>query len=313
MRILVTGIAGFIASQVAAQLVARGDEVVGLDNFDAGYDRALKEKNLASYIDNIDFVEGDVRDAQTLADLFDNHAFDAVIHSAALAGIRMSIAEPARFQDVNVIGTCRLAEAMVSHDVKRLVFSSSSSVYGDNEEVPSHETHRVDLPASPYAASKRSAELLLRSYNKIYDLNVASLRYFTVYGPRQRPTMAISMFCRLIEAGEPLTMFGDGESSRDYTFVDDVVAGTIGALDKAPPGMQIYNIGNTHPIKLRDLIERIGKAVGKTPIIERAPLPAADVMHTWANIDKARADLGYAPMTDLDDGLAQYVEWVRKN
>jgi len=312
MRVLLTGIAGFIGSHVAERLLDRGDEVVGFDNFDPFYDRTIKERNLDAFRDRITFVEGDVRDADALDALFGQHGpFDGVIHFAALAGVRPSIAQPDRYQDVNVTGLARLCESMRRHDCKRLAFASSSSVYGDNTEVPYREDHPVILPASPYAASKRSGELLLRVYCQLYGMDISCLRFFTVYGPRQRPEMAIHKFCRLVERGEPITMFGDGSTSRDYTFVDDIAAGTVAAFDEAPTGHQIYNLGNTRPVKLRELITAVGEAVGKEPLIEELPLQPGDVMHTWADVSRAKAHLGYAPTTSLKDGLKTFVAWMR--
>jgi UDP-glucuronate 4-epimerase len=309
VRILVTGVAGFIGSHVGERLLARGDEVVGLDNFDPLYPRSVKQTNLAP-LAAMRFVEGDILDAALLDELMASD-IDAVIHLAALAGVRPSLAEPWRYQEVNVVGTARVVEAMHKHGVRRLVFASSSSVYGDNTEVPYAEAQRVDLPASPYAASKRAGELLLRSLQRVHGFDCSCLRYFTVYGPRQRPEMAIHKFCRLVEAGQPLPMFGDGTTSRDYTYVDDVVAGTLGALDRAPPGFHIYNLGNTQPVPLRELIERIGEALGKEPVIERHPLQPGDVLQTWASVEAAQRDLGYRPSIDLSDGLVRFVSWLR--
>ena len=311
MKVLLTGAAGFIGSHVAERLATRGDEVVGLDNFDSFYDRAIKEKNLASFAERIDLVEGDIRDPELVDRVFAQGGFDAVVHLAALAGVRPSIEKPWRYPEVNIVGTSRLAEAMVRYDVKRLVFASSSSVYGDNAEVPYREDHRVDLPASPYAASKRGAELLLRSFHGVHGLTVSCLRYFTVYGPRQRPEMAIHKFCRLVDEEKPIPMFGAGDTSRDYTFIDDIVAGTLGALDRAPEGFSIYNLGNTQPITLRDLITAIGVAVGKEPIVEQLPLQPGDVLRTWADVSAAARDLGYAPRVPLEEGLRRFVAWMR--
>jgi UDP-glucuronate 4-epimerase len=312
MRVLLTGVAGFIGSHVCDRLVARGDAVVGLDNFDPFYAREIKERNLAGLRDRITFHEGDLRDRGLLDRVFAEHAFDAVVHLGALAGVRPSLADPARYQDVNVVGTARLVEAMAARGVRRLVFASSSSVYGHNTEVPYAESHRVDRPASPYAASKRAGELLLSSCHAIHRIDVSCLRFFTVYGPRQRPEMAIHAFCRRVDEGKPITLFGDGGTSRDYTYVDDVVDGTLGALDRAAAGFHVYNLGNTHPIALRDLVDRIGAAVGKTPHVEHAPLQPGDVMHTWAAIDAARRDLGYDPKVDIDEGLRRFVRWMRQ-
>jgi UDP-glucuronate 4-epimerase len=310
MRVLVTGIAGFIGSHLAERLVSRGDQVVGLDNFDPFYARADKERNLRELRQHVEIVEGDIRDRELLDRTLSREKLDAVVHLAALAGVRPSIATPWRYQEVNVVGTAHIAEAVLAHGIDRLVFASSSSVYGDNTEVPYRETDRVDHPASPYAASKRAGELLLRALHRVQGLSSCSLRYFTVYGPRQRPEMAIHRFCRLIRAGEPVPMFGDGTSSRDYTFIDDIVDGTVGALDGAPRGFTIYNLGGTRPIALRDLVARIGAALGVEPVIAEQPLQPGDVMHTSANVDAAARDFGYAPKVALDEGLARFVAWL---
>ncbi|MEM9693410.1 MAG: NAD-dependent epimerase/dehydratase family protein [Myxococcota bacterium] len=311
MRVLLTGAAGFIGSHVAGRLLARGDEVVGLDNFDPFYERPIKERNLASLPGGIELLEGDIRAPDFLERVFAPRQFDAVVHLAALAGVRPSIQAPTRYADVNVVGTARLADAMVKHDVSLLVFASSSSVYGGNPDVPYRESQRVDRPASPYAATKRSAELLLSTYQALFGLDVRCLRFFTVYGPRQRPEMAIHKFCRLIDEGAAIPMFGDGSSSRDYTFVDDIVSGTVAALDRAPAGFQLYNLGNTKPISLRGLIAKIEAAVGKQALIQQLPAQPGDVPQTWADVSKAEAELGYHPTVDLDRGLATFVEWMR--
>ena len=312
MQVLVTGIAGFIGSHVAERLVARGDRVIGVDNFDPFYARSVKEINLAEIRDSIELYEGDIVDPDLLERVFSTHPFDAVVHLAALAGVRPSLAEPWRYQHVNVTGTARLIDAMVKHRVKRLTFASSSSVYGDNTTLPFREDHRIDDPASPYAASKRAGELLLLTLHKAHDLNVSNLRYFTVYGPRQRPEMAIAKFCNAVERGEEVTMFGDGSSSRDYTFIDDIADGTVLALDKAPDGYQTYNLGNTTPISLSALIDKIGEAVGKKPNVKQLPLQTGDVAHTLADVSAAKAALGYAPTTPIEEGLRKYVNWMRR-
>ena len=311
MRVLVTGIAGFLGSHVAERLLARGDEVVGLDNFDPFYARAVKERNLSGLAGRATVVEGDVCDARLLEDLLSRGMFDAVVHLAALAGVRPSIEAPARYQEVNVVGTARLAEALVRHGLQRLVFASSSSVYGDNSELPYAEDQRVDRPASPYAASKRAGELLLEIFHKLHGINVTCLRYFTVYGPRQRPEMAIHKFCRLVDRGEPLPVFGDGQSSRDYTYVDDAIDGTIAALDRAPRGFTIYNLGNTKPVTLARLVELVGTALGKTPLVDPRPEQPGDVLRTWASVDRAAADLDYQPKVAIEEGLRRFVAWMR--
>jgi UDP-glucuronate 4-epimerase len=313
MKLLVTGAVGFIGSHLAECLVARGDEVVGLDNLEPSYDLAIKQRNLRQLRERMEVVEGDILDAPLLERLFADHRFDGVIHLAALAGVRRSVEAPWRYQRVNVEGTARLAHAMVQHDVGRLVFASSSSVYGDGLARPSRETDPTESPTSPYAASKRAAELLLHAMSHVHGLEVCALRYFTVFGPRQRPNMAIYQFSLAAMRGEPITMFGAGDSSRDYTYVDDTVKGTVLALDRAPKGLSTYNIASHRPIGLRDMIARIGHAVGAEPIVEQVPMPAADVSHTLANIDAAAQDLGYEPATSFDEGLRQFVAWLREN
>jgi UDP-glucuronate 4-epimerase len=200
---------------------------------------------------------------------------------------------------------------MVAHGIGRLVFASSSSVYGNNTLVPYEETQRVDNPASPYAVSKRAGELLLDTFHQVHGLSSTCLRFFTVYGPRQRPEMAIHKFSRLIEDGESVTVFGDGQSSRDYTFIDDIIDGTVAAIDRQSSGFAVYNLGGTQPIRLDDLVARIGEALGKKPIVERAPHQPGDVLRTWASVDAAQRDLGYRPMVPLGEGLARFARWLR--
>ncbi len=312
MRVLLTGIAGFIGSHYAERLLASGHEVVGIDNFDPFYDRAIKDRNLTQIREHARIVEGDLLDRELIERTMAEVRPDVVVHLAALAGVRPSIAAPARYQRVNVVGTTHLAEAMVKHGVERMIFASSSSVYGDNTEVPYCEGHRVDLPASPYAASKRACELLLRTYHRVHGLSSCSLRFFTVYGPRQRPEMAIHKFCRMVLDAQPLTMFGDGSTSRDYTYIDDIVAGMEQAMDRITSGCTIYNIGGTTPVTLRDLIAKIGDALGKDPIIEELPMQPGDVLHTWADVAASRRDFGYNPRTPLELGLAQFVTWLQQ-
>lgn len=310
MRVLLTGIAGFIGSHFAERLLSSGHTVVGLDNFDGFYARAIKENNVAGLRDHARIIEGDLLDVDLIERTVSELRPDVVVHLAALAGVRPSIAAPARYQSVNVVGTTHLVEAMVKNDVERIVFASSSSVYGDNTEVPYLESHRVDLPASPYASSKRACELLLRTYHRCHELSSCSLRFFTVYGPRQRPEMAIhKFFCRVLD-DQPIPMFGDGESSRDYTYIDDIVDGMEGAVDHAQRGFSIYNLGGTSPVKLRELIRHIGQAVGKEPKIEELPMQPGDVMHTWADVTAAQRDFGYNPQVSLNEGLARFAAWL---
>jgi UDP-glucuronate 4-epimerase len=311
MKLLVTGVAGFIGSQLTARLVARGDTVVGIDNFDPFYDRATKERNLASLRGAIEFVEGDITDRALLDRVLGRGGFDRVVHLAALAGVRPSIRTPWRYSHVNVVGTAHVAEAMLAHGVRRLVFASSSSVYGNNTLVPYEESQRVDDPASPYAVTKRAGELMLDTFHQIHGLSSACLRFFTVYGPRQRPEMAIHKFARAIEAGEPITVYGDGRSSRDYTYIDDILDGTLGAIDRAPEGCRIYNLGGTSPVRLDELVRAIGNALGKEPLVVREPHQPGDVLHTWADVTRARDELGYDPKVPLAEGLRRFSAWMR--
>jgi len=316
MRILVTGAAGFIGSHLCERLLARGDEVVGLDNFCETYPSAIKRANAASWVDGGRLVEGDVLDEGLLDRVLGEGRFDVVMHLAALPGVRPSIERPGEYQRVNVEGTATLAHLMVKHGVGRLVFASSSSVYGRNTKRPYRETDRVDKPASPYAASKRAGELLLESLHHVHGqdggFGVTSLRFFTVYGPRQRPEMAIHKFCRAVEAGEAITMFGTGDTSRDYTYVDDIVDGVVAAIDRCDEGFRIYNLGDNRPVLLRDLIAAIGEAMGKEPVVKELPEQAGDVKHTLASIDAAAADLGYAPKVPIEEGLRRFVAWFRE-
>ncbi len=306
-----TGVAGFIGSHVAERLLQRGDEVVGIDNFDALYDPAEKRRNIAGFGRGFRLVTGDILDASTFDEAAEGGPFDAMIHLAALAGVRPSVKDPARYQRVNVEGTARVATACLKSGSGRLVFASSSSVYGANTKVPFAEDDRVDSPVSPYASSKRAAELLLASYVHTEGLSVTALRYFTVYGPRQRPEMAIHTFCRAIDRGETLTLYGDGQSERDYTYIDDIVAGTVAALDRPQKGLSIYNLGGERTTKLIDLVHKLGKVLEKEPKIRWEEACLGDVEITFAAVDKARRDLGYEPEVGLDEGLARFVAWYR--
>jgi UDP-glucuronate 4-epimerase len=235
---------------------------------------------------------------------------DVVVHMAALAGVRPSIERPVAYQDVNVTGTCCLLEAARKHRVPRFVFASSSSVYGNNPKIPFAETDNVDYPISPYAASKKAGELVCHTYHHLFGLDVTCLRLFTVYGPRQRPDLAIHKFARLIEAGRPITVFGDGSSTRDYTYIDDVVAGVLAAIERCR-GYRIYNLGNSSPVSLKVLIAAIEAALGKKAVVHRQAAQPGDVERTFADITRSQAELGYKPNTDLASGLACFVAWLR--
>jgi UDP-glucuronate 4-epimerase len=315
MRLLVTGIAGFIGSHLTERLLSRGHEVTGLDNFDPFYDRPIKEANLAALRSRVPLIEGDVLDAALLDRVLGaghgSGRFDAAVHLAALAGIGPSLADPPRYMRVNVEGTAVLAAALVRHGIGRLVFASSSSVYGANTKIPFAEDDRIDDPVSPYAASKRGAELSLRAAAYTTGLDVTALRYFTVYGPRQRPDMAIHKFTRAVDRGDLVLLRGSGEASRDYTFVDDIVGGTVGAIERQGPGFRAYNLGGCEATRLDRLVAVIGAALGKEPRIEIVAEMRGEVQHTLADIERARVELGYDPQIGIEDGIRRFVAWYR--
>ena len=311
MRVVVTGGAGFIGSHVCEALLARDWTVTALDNFDDFYDPVIKRRNLDACIghDKFKLVEGDIRNE----DQVDRVLADAevVVHLAARAGVRPSIERPLLYEDVNVRGTAVLLEGARRHAVKKFVFGSSSSVYGNNEKIPFAECDRVDHPISPYAATKKAGELLCHAYCHLFGLNVTCLRFFTVYGPRQRPDLAIRKFCRLIDKGEAIPVYGPGDTQRDYTYISDIVAGVLAALESCD-GYHLYNLGESEPIRLSELIERIEKALGKKAKIDRLAEQPGDVRVTYADVSLARKELGYEPSVSIDEGLARFVEWLRK-
>jgi UDP-glucuronate 4-epimerase len=312
MRILLTGAAGFIGSHTAEALLARGDEVVGLDNFNGFYDPSLKRRNAAAVQrtggERFRLVEGDITDEGLLDSLFARERLDAIVHLAAWAGVRPSIQRPEIYADVNVRGTVNLLERARRHRVMRFVFASSSSVYGGRSEVPFRETDPVDRPISPYAATKKAGEVLCYTWHHLHGLHVSALRYFTVYGPRQRPEMAIHKFTTMMARGEAIPMFGDGSTARDYTYIDDIVRGTVAALDRCE-GYEIYNLGEERTTTLRELIELLGRALGVEPRIRPEPNQPGDVPITFADVSKARARLGYQPTTPMEEGVRRFVEW----
>lgn len=309
--ILVTGAAGFIGSHVCERLLASGWHVVGLDNFDSFYEPSVKRRNIAACVehDRFKLVEADIRDRQAVLDACGRDV-GVMVHLAARAGVRPSIEDPPLYQDVNVNGTCVMLEAARAREIKRFIFASSSSVYGNNEKVPFSERDNVDYPISPYAASKKAGELLCHAYHHLFGMDITCLRFFTVYGARQRPDLAIHKFTRLIDSGKPIQMFGDGSMMRDHTYIDDILSGVLAAVERCK-GYNIYNFGESEPVALRDLIAAIEKAVGKKAIIQRLPPQPGDVERTYADISLAKAELGYQPKTSLAAGLAKFVEWYR--
>lgn len=311
--ILLTGGAGFIGSHLAERLLFRGDRVVVLDNLDPFYDPAIKRENLASASGRASFrlVEGDIRDEGALDRLLEEESFDTVIHLAARAGVRPSIKEPVLYADVNLNGTSRLLEACRRHGLKRFLFGSSSSVYGNANKVPFSEDDPVSRPVSPYAATKAAGELLCHAYHHLHGFDVTCLRFFTVYGPRQRPEMAIYEFSRLIMEGKPVTRYGDGTSERDYTYVDDITDGVEKALDRLG-GYRIYNLGESRRISLTALIDLLGKEIGVPAKIREMPDQPGDVRTTWADISRAQRELGYDPRVPIEEGVRRFVTWLKE-
>ncbi|GMW00590.1 MAG: epimerase [Candidatus Hydrogenedentota bacterium] len=311
-RILITGVAGFIGSSLADRLLDRGDAVVGIDEFNDYYDPALKRRNIISAQANPRFqlIEGDICDESMVLRVFETAKPDVVVHLAARAGVRPSLQDPNLYHRVNVVGSQHVLDACRRFPPSHLVWASSSSVYGALTCVPFDEGQDVSQPISPYAATKRMNELMGHVYSHTYGMNVAMLRFFTVYGPRQRPDMAIHHFTRLIHEGRPVPMFGDGSTQRDYTYIDDCIDGVIRAVD-TPFRYEIFNLGESTTTSLRHLIRLISKHVGKEAVIDSQPMQPGDVAITYANVDKARRLLGYNPQVDMDEGIARFVDWYK--
>ncbi|MGE0160396.1 MAG: NAD-dependent epimerase/dehydratase family protein [Gemmatimonadales bacterium] len=312
MSVLVTGAAGFIGSHLVERLLDEGTEVVGLDNFDAFYDAAVKERNLERARDHAGFVEvrGDIRDPGAYERLPDG--IDTVVHLAALAGVRPSIRDPHGYFDVNVRGTLVLLDFMKSRKIPRLHFGSSSSVYGNSAPVPFREDDAGDRPISPYAATKRAGELIVHAHGHLYGIDAVCLRFFTVYGPRQRPDLAIHTFSRRLADGQPIQMYGDGTSERDYTYVDDILDGVRGAmryLEASPGTYEIVNLGGARTITLRDMIVHVATALGVSPRIETVCEQAGDVRRTFADVSKAERLFGYRPSVPFEEGTRRFAEW----
>jgi UDP-glucuronate 4-epimerase len=314
MKVLLTGAAGFIGSHTAQHLLDRGDEVVGFDNFNSFYDPSIKRRHVEvlSASRGFSMVEADLTDSVRIEEMFSRHRFDAVIHLAAWAGVRPSIDNPDVYIESNIRGTTYILEACKKHDVMRVVFASSSSVYGGRENVPFRETEPVDRPISQYAATKKACEVLSYTYHHLYGINVSALRYFTVYGPRQRPEMAIHKFATMMSRGQAIPIYGDGSTERDYTYIDDIVQGTVRALDHCK-GYEIYNLGESRTTRLDDLVRKLGKALGYEPKIRWEPNQPGDVSITCADISYARERIGYNPHVLIDEGLARFATWFHRD
>ena len=315
MNLLVTGGAGFIGSHLSARRLARGDRVVVVDDFNDFYDPALKRENVRDLLAHPGFrlVEGDIRDRALVFRTFAEGRFDAVLHLAARAGVRPSLKDPVLYEEVNCVATLHLLEAAVAHGRPRFLFASSSSVYGINSKLPFAEDDPIDRPISPYATTKRAGELHVYNAHHLHGLSAFCLRFFTVYGPRQRPEMAIARFIRSIEEGVPIPFYGDGSSRRDYTYIDDIADGVEAALDSgSDPGFEIVNLGGAHPVTLTELVTEVERATGRKARLDRQPPQPGDVPVTYASVEKAERLLGFRARVPLGEGLARSVQWFRQ-
>ncbi len=314
-NILVTGGAGFIGSHLVEKLLGADKRVTVVDDFNDFYAPAMKRANIAPYLVNENFrlFETDIFDAESLRRIFSENQFDAIVHLAARAGVRPSLEQPKLYTETNINGTLNLLDLAKDFGVKQFVFGSSSSVYGNNEKVPFSEDDKIVQPISPYAATKAAGELLCHTYSHLYDIRTVCLRFFTVYGARQRPDLAIRKFSQLITDGKPIQVFGDGTTRRDYTYVDDIISGVLAAIDYEKSAHEVFNLGESDTVELRYLIELLEKNLGKTAIIDRRPMQAGDVSQTFADISKARELLNYNPQTKIEEGIKKFVEWFRSN
>lgn len=311
-NILVTGGAGFIGSHLVEKLLAEKTwNVSALDNFNEFYSPEIKRANIVSTLENPNFkiYETDICDAENLRKIFAENSFDVIVHLAAWAGVRPSLMNPKLYTQVNVYGTLNLLELAKEFNVKQFVFGSSSSVYGINSKIPFSEDDKISQPISPYAATKAAGELLCHTFAHLYDIRTICLRFFTVYGARQRPDLAIHKFSKLIYEGKPIPVFGDGSTRRDYTFVDDIIQGVRAAIDYDKTNYEIFNLGESQTIELSKLIELLEKSLGKKAIIERKEMQPGDVPITFADISKSRELLNYNPTTKIEDGIPKFVEW----
>ena len=309
MKILVTGGAGFIGSHVVRALLQAGNAVAALDDFNDFYDPAIKRANVRAFDGNAEVIEGDIRDADKTKEVVVRGKYEAIVHIAARAGVRPSVLNPRAYIETNVVGTYNLLEAARAAEVGQFVLASSSSVYGLANKVPFSEDLAIPQTLSPYAATKLAAEHLCGNYSHLYGLPVVVLRFFTVYGPAQRPDLAIHKFTDRIFHGQPVQQYGDGSTRRDYTYVDDIVQGVVGALKYRRTPFEIFNLGENQTTTLSELIASIENALGKNAIIEHLPEQQGDMPLTCANIDKARASLGYHPKVQISDGIPKFIDW----
>jgi UDP-glucuronate 4-epimerase len=313
MRILVTGGAGFIGSHLVEKLLAAGHAVVILDDFNDFYDPQIKHANIAGFAKDVTVCHVDIRDGAAVRNLFHREKVHAIAHLAARAGVRPSIQHPQLYCDTNVSGTLHLLEAARVTGVERFIFASSSSVYGASKTIPFSEEQHLIQTLSPYGATKVAGEFLCSTYSHLYQMRIVALRYFTVYGPRQRPDLAIHQFTRRIYAGQPIDQFGDGSTRRDYTYIDDVIQGTMAALQYQGPLYDVFNLGESETIQLKELISAIENALGKKAKVNRLPEQPGDMPLTYADISKARKLLGYKPTTKLSEGLQKFIDWFLRS
>lgn len=316
MTYLVTGGAGFIGSSLADDLLEKNNKVVVIDNFCDFYNPQIKENNIKNALENENYklYRGDIRDKELLNKIFSENNIDIVVHLAAMAGVRPSIENPVLYQEVNCLGTQNILECMKEKRIMNLVMASSSSVYGNSKTVPFKESDIVDFAISPYAATKKANEVMTHVYHKLYNMNVIMLRFFTVYGPRQRPDLAINKFTRLMLEGKKIPMFGDGSTSRDYTYIGDIVDGIERSVNYCLNNSNVYeilNLGNSSPVSLKEMINTIGKCLNVVPDIEELPMQPGDVDRTYACIDKAKNMIGYNPQTPFEEGIKKFVKWYK--
>lgn len=312
-NVLLTGGAGFIGSHLSESLLKEGYSVICLDNFDPFYNRSIKEKNLSISLlnENFQFVEGDIRNSKILSEIFKNSDIDIIVHLAAKAGVRPSVEDPLDYFDVNINGTINLLEQAKIHGVKKMIFASSSSIYGNNEKAPFSETDFVDHPISPYAATKKAGELLCYTYHSLYNMDISCLRFFTVYGPRQRPDLAIHKFAKLISENKAVPVYGDGLFKRDFTYVDDTVSGITAAI-KNLKGYNVYNFGNSKTVSVLEMIKEIEISMGKEAKIEFKEKQPGDVKLTYADISRSNKELGYNPIYNFKTGIQNFINWFNK-
>lgn len=315
MTILVTGGAGFIGSSLVDKLLYLGYDVISIDNFDKFYDRSIKEENIKTHykFPNFIFYELDIRNKSELNTTLSKKKIDVIVHLAAKAGVRPSIIDPQGYDETNVRGTINLLQFAEKNKIRKFILASSSSVYGINKNIPWSESDHDLLPISPYAASKISAENYAKVYAELYGLHVVALRFFTVFGPKQRPDLAIHKFFRLIYENKAIPFYGDGSTSRDYTFIDDITEGIIGAINKSrdTEGFEVFNLGNSNPVSLSVLVESISKVIGKKVILDKLPLQEGDVSSTFSRIEQAKIKLSYDPKMALIQGLSIFNEWFK--